>query len=33
VHMTGAGGNRVWVPRERAGDAARALAEARRRGV
>jgi len=33
VRMTGVGGNRVWVPRERAGDAARALAAARRRGV
>ena len=33
VHMAGDGGNRVWVPRERAGDAARALAAARRRGV
>ncbi len=30
VHMTGAGGNRVWVPRERLRDAVRALAEARR---
>ena len=33
VRMTGVGGNRVWVPRERASDAARALAAARRRGV
>ena len=33
VHMTGAGGNRVWVPRERAREAARVLAAARRRGV
>jgi hypothetical protein len=33
VHMTGAGGNRVWVPRERAREAARALAAARRRGA
>ena len=33
VHMTGAGGNRVWVPRERAGEAARVLAAARRRGA
>jgi len=32
VHMTGAGGHRVWVPRERFRDAVRALAEARRRG-
>ena len=33
VRMSGVGGNRVWVPRERAGDAARTLAAARRRGV
>jgi len=33
VRISGVGGNRVWVPRERAGDAARALAAARRRGV
>ena len=33
VHMTGAGGNRVWVPRERAQEAARVMAAARRRGV
>lgn len=33
VHMTGAGGNRVWVPRERAREAARVLAAARRRGA
>jgi hypothetical protein len=33
VHLTGAGGNRVWVPRERFREAARALTEARRRGV
>ena len=33
VHLTGAGGNRVWVPRERFREATRALAEARRRGV
>jgi hypothetical protein len=33
VHLTGAGGNRVWVPRGRFGEATRALAEARRRGV
>ena len=32
VHMTGAGGNRVWVPKDRARDAARVLAEARHRG-
>jgi hypothetical protein len=31
VHMTGAGGNRVWVPRERAREAAQVLAAARRR--
>jgi hypothetical protein len=33
VHMAGAGGNRVWVPRDRAREAARVLAAARRRGV
>ncbi len=33
VHMAGAGGNRVWVPRERAREAARVLAAARRRGA
>jgi hypothetical protein len=33
MHMAGAGGNRVWVPRDRAREAARALAAARRRGV
>jgi hypothetical protein len=33
VHLAGAGGNRVWVPRERAREAARALAAARRRGA
>ena len=33
VHLAGVGGNRVWVPRERAREAARVLAEARRRGV
>ena len=33
VHLTGAGGNRVWVPRERFREATRVLAEARRRGV
>ena len=32
VHMTGARGNRVWVPRERFRDAVRALTEARRQG-
>jgi hypothetical protein len=32
VHLTGAGGNRVWVPRARAREAARVLAAARRRG-
>ena len=31
VRMTGDGGNRVWVPRERAREAARVLAAARRR--
>ena len=33
VRLAGAGGNRVWVPRERLREAARALAEARRRGA
>jgi hypothetical protein len=33
VHMAGDGGNRVWVPRDRAKEAARVLAAARRRGV
>jgi hypothetical protein len=33
VHMAGGGGNRVWVPRDRAKEAARVLAAARRRGV
>jgi hypothetical protein len=33
VHLTGAGGNRIWVPRERFREATRALAEARRSGV
>jgi hypothetical protein len=33
VHLTGAGGNRVWVPRSQLREAARALAEARRRGA
>jgi hypothetical protein len=33
VHMTGAGGNRVWVPRERVREAAQVLAAARRRGA
>ena len=32
VHLAGVGGNRVWVPRERAREAARVLATARRRG-
>jgi len=32
VHLTGVGGNRVWVPREQAREAARVLAAARRRG-
>jgi hypothetical protein len=32
VHMTGAGGNRVWVPRERFGEAVEALTRARREG-
>jgi hypothetical protein len=32
VHMTGVGGNRVWVPRDRFREAVGALAEARRRG-
>ena len=32
VHTTGAGGNRVWVPRERFREAVRALSEARRQG-
>ncbi len=32
VQLAGAGGNRVWVPRERAREAARVLAAARRRG-
>jgi hypothetical protein len=33
VQLTGAGGNRVWVPTDRSREAARTLAEARRRGV
>ena len=33
VHMAGDGGNRVWVPRDRAREAARVLAATRRRGV
>jgi hypothetical protein len=33
VQFTGVGGNRVWVPRERAREAARVLDAARRRGV
>jgi len=32
VHITGAGGNRLWVPRERFRDAVRALSQARRQG-
>jgi hypothetical protein len=32
VHMTGPGGNRVWVPRERFREAVRALGDARRQG-
>jgi hypothetical protein len=32
VHMTGAGGNRVWVPRDRFHESVDALREARRRG-
>jgi hypothetical protein len=32
VHMTGAGGNRVWVPRERFREAVQALTLARREG-
>jgi hypothetical protein len=32
VHLAGTGGNRVWVARERAREAARVLAAARRRG-
>jgi hypothetical protein len=32
VHLAGTGGNRVWVPRERAREAAQVLAAARRRG-
>jgi hypothetical protein len=32
VHLAGTGGNRVWVPRDRAREAARVLATARRRG-
>jgi len=30
VHLAGVGGNRVWLPRERAREAARVLAAARR---
>ena len=33
VHLTGAGGHRVWVPRDRLREATRALAAARRRGA
>ena len=32
VQLAGTGGNRVWVPRARAREAARVLAAARRRG-
>ena len=32
VRLAGVGGHRVWVPRGRVGEAARVLAEARRRG-
>ena len=32
VQLAGVGGNRVWVPRERAREAAQALGTARRRG-
>jgi hypothetical protein len=32
VHMTGTGGNRVWVPRERFRESVDALREARRQG-
>ena len=32
VHMAGTGGNRVWVPKDRAREAARVLAAARHRG-
>jgi hypothetical protein len=32
VHLTGAGGNRVWVPRERFREAVRTLNQARRAG-
>jgi hypothetical protein len=32
VRLAGVGGNRVWVPRARAREAARVLAAARRRG-
>jgi hypothetical protein len=32
VHMTGVGGNRVWVPRDRFREAVRVLAAARRQG-
>ena len=32
VQLAGAGGNRVWVPSERAREAARVVAAARRRG-
>jgi hypothetical protein len=32
AHLAGTGGNRVWVPRDRAREAARVLAAARHRG-
>jgi hypothetical protein len=32
VRLAGVGGNRIWVPRDRAREAARVLAAARRRG-
>jgi hypothetical protein len=32
VHLTGGGGNRVWVPRERFREAVRTLNKARREG-
>jgi len=32
VYLAGAGGNRVWVPREQAREAAQVLTAARRRG-
>ena len=33
VRLVGVGGNRVWIPRDRAREAARTLTEARRRGA